>query len=204
MLNTRFPRLVGDIGNPDSFNYPVIYQTIASATPATVVTDQPIADVVREDIIHSAEKLQQQGVSIITTSCGFLSPLQQSLANAASVPVITSSLVLLPLLNNCFGSQHTGVLTFDAQKLSTAHLKQQQPQAVEGLRGHDSLRVTIENDLDTLNHAEAESQVCDAASRLMQQSPTLRAIILECTNLSPYKHTLRAQFPVAVFDIVDA
>jgi len=34
-LNTRFPRIAGDIGNPDSFHYKVIYQTVDSAIRTT-------------------------------------------------------------------------------------------------------------------------------------------------------------------------
>ena len=36
MLETRFPRLPGDIGNPASFDFPVLYATVAGADPETI------------------------------------------------------------------------------------------------------------------------------------------------------------------------
>lgn len=203
-LNTRFPRLHGDIGNPESFDHPVIYQTITTATPATIITEDQIHREIRADILKAAQRLQNDGASLITTSCGFLSAMQQELSEALNVPVITSSLILLPLIHTCSGNGKTGVITFNAEMLRAEHLGLQNQVAIEGLRGHDSLRITIEDDLETLDAQSAESEVCDACIRLLQQSPGIRNIVLECTNLSPYKHTLRQRFGYPVFDVVDA
>jgi Asp/Glu/hydantoin racemase len=202
-LDTRFPRLPGDIGNPSSFNHPVIYETISGAVPASVITPGPIDQSVSDNILSRATKLQSKGVNLITTSCGFLSPLQSELSAALHVPVITSSLALLPVLNQCFGTDHVGIITFDAEKLTTAHLQTSNTH-IEGLRVHDSLRITIEEDLETLDADKAESEVLDAITRLRQQAPSIRAAVLECTNLSPYKQKLRKCSGISVFDIVDA
>ena len=37
MLDTRFPRLPGDIGNPATFAFPVRYSVVAGASPSRVV-----------------------------------------------------------------------------------------------------------------------------------------------------------------------
>ena len=37
MLNTRFPRPPGDIGNPETWPFPVLYQVIEAATVDRVV-----------------------------------------------------------------------------------------------------------------------------------------------------------------------
>jgi Asp/Glu/hydantoin racemase len=49
-------------------------------------------------VLDEAHKLIAQGATAITTSCGFLSPLQDELQAALPVPVITSALWLLPRL----------------------------------------------------------------------------------------------------------
>ena len=36
MLNTRFPRLPGDIGNPETFSFPVVYRRVEAATVAAL------------------------------------------------------------------------------------------------------------------------------------------------------------------------
>ncbi len=205
ILNTKFPRLPGDVGNPTSFNHPVIYQSIESATPATIVIGKSIATTVKQDIEIAATELTKQHVSIITTSCGFLSSMQQQLAQLSPTPVITSSLTLLPLLSSCHGGcEYLGVLTFDKEKLNTLHLGQFIPAAIEGLLESDSLKKTIAEDCATLDRQSALTEVLTASDRLLKKCPGLRAIILECTNLSPYKAELRTHTGLPVYDIVDA
>ena len=41
-LNTSFPRLQGDIGNPDSLRGEVIFETVTDANPASVITGKPL------------------------------------------------------------------------------------------------------------------------------------------------------------------
>lgn len=205
ILNTNFPRILGDIGNPASFNYPTIYQTIEAATTATVVTSQPLAPQIESDIETAALSLAATPVSVITTSCGFLSPLQNQLAQLTNVPVITSSLTLLPLLTAWYGqTEKLGVITFDKSKLNTRHLGDHAPTAIEGLQNTDSLRKTISQDLPELNREQATREVLAACDRLRQNYPAVRAIVLECTNLSPYKSEIRSHTGLSVYDIVDA
>lgn len=205
MLNTTFPRIPGDIGNPASFNYPVIYQAIKSATPTAVVTQHSIKSNIESDIKLAAHTLIEQDVSVITTSCGFLSPMQPTLAKLAPMPVITSSLTLLPLLAACHGGiDQLGILTFDKNKLNIHHLGDYAATAIEGLLASDSLKKTIAQNLPELNRATALTEVLNACDRLTTASPTLKAVILECTNLSPYKQEIRHHTGLAVYDIVDA
>ena len=37
MLNTKFPRIPGDIGNPESFSFPVRKKAVENANPDSVV-----------------------------------------------------------------------------------------------------------------------------------------------------------------------
>ncbi|MGE5149841.1 MAG: hypothetical protein ACM3II_06935, partial [Rhodospirillaceae bacterium] len=41
MLDTRFPRIEGDIGNPLSFDYPVIFRTLRGIGPGDAVAAHP-------------------------------------------------------------------------------------------------------------------------------------------------------------------
>lgn len=122
MLDTRFPRPLGDIGNPASFAFPVRYHRVAGATPARVVTQAQRARALLPDFISGARALERAGVAAITTSCGFLGPVQQDLAAAVSVPVLTSPLFLLPLARLSCGNRPVGVVTAHAGHLSAEHL----------------------------------------------------------------------------------
>src|SRR5919198_842274 len=48
--------------------------------------------------IQGARELERGGVRAITTNCGFLAMFQRELAAAVSVPVFTSTLMLVPLV----------------------------------------------------------------------------------------------------------
>lgn len=204
-LNTRFPRIIGDIGNPDSFRYSVNYCTVESAIPANITVADALPESLQQAFIKSTQKLITENVSIITTTCGFLSTLQKQLATLSDTPVICSSLALLPLLTQVHGgAENIGVLTFNRDTLNHNHFGSIQPGYIEGLQPADSLRRVIEQDLPELDTARAEKEVLAACSRLIESKPDTRAIVLECTNLSPYKNAIREQFAIAVYDIVDA
>ena len=204
-LNTRFPRLPGDIGNPESFCYPTHYCTVQAAVPANITIAETLPDSLQQAFITSAQKLIDQQVSIITTSCGFLSPIQHKLANLSDTPVICSALALLPLIACIHGGpDYLGVLTFNRDTLGAPHLGGVKPGGIEGLLPEDSLRQTIEHDLTELDTAASQTEVLNACNRLLNANPKIRAIVLECTNLSPYKQAIREHTRTSVYDVVDA
>ncbi len=204
-LNTHFPRLAGDIGNPDSFRYPVLYQTVTSAIPANITIAEALPPLLQKDFCDAATLLIDQNVSMITTSCGFLTTMQHQLSALSDTPVICSALCLLPLIAAVHGGPtHVGVLTFNRETLNEKHLGAESTVCVEGLLPQDSLRQVIIQDAADLNRATAQKEALAACDRLLTLQPQLRAIVLECTNLSPYKQAIKEHSGMAVYDIVDA
>jgi hypothetical protein len=205
MLDTSFPRPAGDIGNPASFDHPVIYRRLPGAVVSRIVRDEPLPDDLVDHFIAQAHALEKDGATIITTSCGFLSPLQQRIQAAVTVPIITSSLCILPTLREQLGPDAPiGILTFDATRLSTHHIPDDGPIFVEGLLATDHLYQVISNDHSYLDQARAQNNVDAAIERLIQRQSNLRALILECTNLPPYRHKALKNFKFQTFDILDA
>ena len=96
MLETRFPRRPGDIGNPASFDFPVLYGTVAGADPETAVRGD--ARRLLPNFIAAGRDLVAQGAAGLTTSCGFLAPFQNALADGCGVAVAASSLMQIPLV----------------------------------------------------------------------------------------------------------
>ena len=47
----------------------------------------------------------------------------------------------------------------------------------------------------------AEAQLVDLVGDLLRERP-VRALLLECTNLPPYKQALKARFDLEIFDIL--
>src|SRR5262245_1577293 len=88
VLDTRFPRVPGDIGNAGTWPFPVRYRVVPQASPERVVRQQ--AEGLLAPFLEAAQALVADGVRAITTSCGFLSLYQHEIAAAVPVPVFTS------------------------------------------------------------------------------------------------------------------
>ncbi len=205
MLDTRFPRPPGDIGNPASFDFPVLFRTLPGASVARIVTSEPLPGSIVQEFADAARGLVADGATAITTSCGFLSPLQAQLQAALPLPVITSSLWMLPALRKQHGPDAVfGILTFDARRLAPHQIPDDGPFIVEGLQPGDHLFDVIAANLETLDPVRAEAGVVAAAHRLSSRSSKLRAVVLECTNLPPYRQKTAEICGCEIVDIHDA
>ncbi len=181
MLDTRFPRPLGDAGNPASWPMPVRPAVVPGASPQRVVRDADPA--LLPPFIAAARQLVHDGAAAITTSCGFLVLWQHALQAALPVPVWTSSLLKLRELNR------PGILTVDAQALGKAHLLAADADAatpIEGLKRGCPLQQTLLHNLPALDAVRAQADVVAAAIQLVQRHPQIDSIVFECTNLPPY------------------
>ena len=203
MLDTRFPRIVGDIGNPASFGFPVRYAVVAGASPQRVVRERDAS--LLQPFIEAGQALVAQGACAITTSCGFLVLFQRELGAALPVPVWTSSLLCVPEVQAALpAGRKVGVLTIDAASLGAEHLRAAgaDPETpVEGVAPGGSLQRSLLGNLPTLDEAQAALEVVAAGRRLVARCPQVAAIVLECTNLPPYAAALRQALGLPVHDI---
>ena len=87
MLEARFPRIPGDMGNATTWPFPVLYRVIRGATPERVVLNAAAG--LLGDFLAAAAELVADGAEAITTNCGFLSLFQVELAAHVRVPVAT-------------------------------------------------------------------------------------------------------------------
>src|SRR2546423_12285655 len=94
MLETRFPRIPGDMGNALTWPFPVLYKVVPGASPRRVVFDR--AQGLLDAFLAAAAELVRLGADGITTTCGFLSLYQHDIATHVGVPVATSSLMQIP------------------------------------------------------------------------------------------------------------
>lgn len=205
-LDTRFPRIVGDIGNATTFPFPVRYQRVAGARPELVVRRGAAG--LLDAFVDAARTLEREGVGAITTSCGFLVRYQRELAAAVRVPVFTSGLLLVPVVARMLGpGRRVGVMTVDAASLSRGHLAAagigpEVPIAVVGLEGEKEFtRVLLGDELE-LDVELAREEHVRVARRLVTEQPDVGAIVLECTNMPPYADDIRRETGRPVFDIV--
>ncbi len=203
MLETRFPRIVGDIGNPDTWPFPVRFSTVAGASPRRVVREQ--ASGLLQNFKEAAIQLVRDGADGISTTCGFLSLFQNELAAACKVPVAASSLMQAPLIQALLPpGRKLGILTISAETLSPAHLSAAgvpPGTPVVGTDNGEEFSRAILNDEATLDVTRAEQDVVAAGGALLGEYPEVAAILLECTNMAPYSRALQSAYNRPVYDI---
>jgi Asp/Glu/hydantoin racemase len=206
VLDTRFPRIVGDIGNARTFPFPVRYRRVTGADPDLVVRRG--AEGLLPAFVQGAQELEREGVGAITTSCGFLVKYQQQLARAVRVPVFTSSLLLVPLVHRMLSpSGRVGIITVNAGTLTPEHLAaagigSDVPLAVVGLEAEKEFTHVLLDDQPELDVDLAREEHVRVARRLVAEHPDVGAIVLECTNMPPYTADIQRETGRPVFDIV--
>jgi Asp/Glu/hydantoin racemase len=203
MLDARFPRIPGDMGHAQTWDFPVQYRVVRSASPDLVVRKG--APGLLPLFLEAAQDLVASGVDGITTNCGFLSLFQADLAAAVAVPVAASSLMQVRMVNALLPpGKRCGVLTISASTLTAAHLSAAGVPdgtpigTTEG--GREFTRVILGNELE-LDVDAARKDNVEAALALAGAHDDLGALVLECTNMAPYAPAIRAATGLPVFSM---
>jgi len=205
MLDTRFPRIPGDMGNATTFPFPVRYHRVSGAAPDLVVRRG--AEGLLDAFVDAARHLEREGVGAITTNCGFLVKFQRQMAAAVRVPVFTSSLLLVPIVHRLLApGRRVGIMTVNAPSLTAEHLAGAGidagiPLAVVGMETEKEFtRVLLDDELELDVEAAREEHI-RVARRLVGEHRDVGAIVLECTNMPPYADDIRRETGLPVFDI---
>jgi hypothetical protein len=206
MLDTRFPRPPGDVGNAMTWPFPTQYRIVKGAATSRIMGEHPDPTLLAP-FVEAARDLEAHGVRVITTSCGFLAVFHRELAAAVSVPVLTSSLLQVPLAARVLRpDQKVAVLT-ERPHLTERHFQgvgwssDEIPVVVESLPP-DAVFPTVfidnglESDTDVL-----EREMVTFAERIARDHPDVGALVLECTNFVPYSQAMRKATGLPVYDL---
>lgn len=211
MLDTRFPRIPGDVGNANTFPFTVRYLTVKGAFPSRVVWEPDPG--LLEPFIEGARELERLGVKAITTSCGFLASFQRELAAAVEIPVFASSLLQIPFLYGlCGGRGKAGILTARKAALGAAQFEGcgigDIPLAISGMdESPEFTRVFLrwaenEGGNPPMDIDLVRAELCAAARELVAKNPDARFVVLECANMPPFRHDIQEACGMPVYDIV--
>jgi aspartate/glutamate racemase len=124
-----------------------------------------------------------------------------------SVPVFTSSLMLVPLVHRMLPpGRAVGILTVDASSLKPDHyagagIGPEIPTVVAGLETEKEFTRVMLDDLLEMDVEAARQEHVAVSRRLVEAHPEIGAIVLECTNMPPYRADIQAATGLPVFDI---
>lgn len=212
MLDTQFPRIIGDAGNPDTYPMDVLIKVVENVSSLDVVNDKPISKEIRQKFIDAAISLEDNGVSAIVSTCGFLYKEQDSIARAVHVPVMVSSLSLYEDIKREIGDQKIAVLTAsEADMMSLIHLStkiQREDVVIIGMENCNTFSQAIlqEKSLQSkrLRTDEVGKFIQTKLTELLSVNPEIGAILIECGNLPPYISAIKTVTDLPVYSILDA
>ncbi|QOG21096.1 aspartate/glutamate racemase family protein [Bradyrhizobium sp. SEMIA] len=212
MIETHIPRPPGAIGNASSFAFPVLHHVVKGTSGNGTVRDLGALDAESTEFrqaiepwIDGARYLEHQGCHAITTSCGFSVLFQHHLLEAVSIPVFSSSLMLIPfIVATLQRERRVGVITADAASLSARHLLAAHidPKRIHvvGMDGCPEFAATAWDNKTTLDFHRIRNEVVTVAKRLVDEAPDTGALLLECALLPPYAAAIQAEIDLPVFD----
>ena len=204
MLDTRFERFVGDIGNARTWPFPVQYRIVSGATP-NQVTRAEGPDML-DAFKAAADELIAAGVDGISTTCGFLALYQKELADHCAVPVATSALLQVPMVARTLPrGKRPAIITFSAPSLTARHLEAVgvDPETpIHGMPPSSEFQRSIREGDTSVSFDLLRREVLDVAERITRQDASIAAFVLECTNLTPYSRDIAKLTGLPVFDMV--
>jgi hypothetical protein len=176
---------------------------VPGASPRRVVCDKAAG--LRDQFLDAAEELVRLGADGITTTCGFLSLYQREISAKVRVPVATSSLMQIPLIERILPpGRRVGILTVSAGNLSKEHLLAAGADPATPVVGTDhgsEFTRAILGDEERLDVAAAERDILAAGDALVSDHRDVGAVLLECTNMVPYAGALSKRLRLPVFSV---
>ena len=174
ILETRFPRIPGDSGNALTWPFPVLYKVIKGANHKTVVLDK--AKDVLDDFVAGAQELVEMGADGITTTCGFLSVIQDDLRNRCGVPVAASSLLQVPFVQCLLPpGKRVGIITESAKNLTPEHIAAAgapPDTPVVGIEHGQEFTGTFNRNEMEMDVAAAERDLLKGGEEMVSSTPT--------------------------------
>lgn len=206
VFSTMTPRIPGDAGHAETFSYPVKFEVVKGGFSDLIKGSPEI----KQSILQGCQNLKNSGIRGIIGDCGMMSLYQDCIGAEIGLPFIGSSLCLLPSVWQMIGRRGTiGILTGHSEMLGKRHLYASGATddiklCIQGLQDEPHFHEIVIQGGSDLNIAQMNLDVLNAAKKLKQRAPDLRAVIIECSNLATYARYISDELEVPVFDIISA
>ncbi|MFB6421588.1 hypothetical protein [Bradyrhizobium tunisiense] len=202
-ITPQTPKL-GSMVNPDTFGFPVISETVSGAWAENVVRGDPSLE---PAYVAAARRLVERGAVAISSNCGFSIRHQAAVAASVNVPVVMSSLLLLPtLLRQLPPPVKIAVLTYDSTHCGKDLLGIDDPAELErvvigGIEGGEFWHNELKRPVPPTDVASIEKDVSACVSRLRAAHPEIGAILFECAGFPLVAPAIRRIAKLPVYDV---
>ena len=206
VLEDHIPYPPGCPGNATTFSYPVRYEVARGASIESLKVSGTAESAA--PFLEAGRALVKAGVRAITGNCGLMISHQQYLAAELPVPVLMSSLLQIPFVARALGpSDKIGILASSKNNLKPHHLEivtggVPVSTVVSDMSGCEGFQSAIMREEGELDFFKVQSGVMSTVKNLLDEDISIRALVFECTDLSPYARAVQQEFEIPVFDII--
>ncbi|AWL97871.2 hypothetical protein CIT37_03435 [Bradyrhizobium ottawaense] len=192
------------MSDPNTFEFPVIYETANGAWADDVIRGNPALE---SAYVAAATKLIARGAVAISANCGFSVRYQAAVAASVKVPVVTSSLLLLPaLLRQLPKFAKVAVVTADSTHLREELLgvddrRERARVVIGGIEGGKLWQNEMKRPPLPTDPADIETDVVACVASLRTAHPEIAAILFECAGFPIVSPVIRHIAKVPVYDI---
>jgi len=208
-LDYDYPPAPGDIDHPDSFGYDVFYRVVPGLT-FEMAQSGKMTPAVEREFVEAIRFMEAKDVSGITGDCGFMMYFQELARRHTKKPVFMSSLAQLPAVTCSFAyNEHIAVFTANGKSLAPMRdlIKEEcgvDPEesryifvGCEDVPGFEAVALGEKVDVPAVTPG-----IVAKALAVLQQFPTIRAFLFECTEMPPYSDAVRKATGIPVFDSI--
>lgn len=203
LFETAGERLWGDAGFEGTFSFPVEYGITKGSYRDLIDGSTSIC----QRLCQTAQELEARGVSAIVGDCGLMSLYQKEISDSVDIPVISSSLLLVPVAQSVIGCHlDIGIITGHSALLANHHLEaagslNQDALHIYGMQNEPHFHQVIIKGVGKQDYAQMRDEVLHAVSQLQESTHKLGAVILECSNLAVFAGEINRAYGLPVFDI---
>lgn len=210
-LDYDYPPAAGDIDSPLSYDYKIIYRVVPGLT-FMMCQLNTLTPEVEERLERAILYLDSRGVNGITGDCGFMMYFQERVRKFTKTPVFMSALAQLPAVTCAFASNELiaiftangkTLLAMDKLIKDECGVDENQERyflvGCENVPGFEAVAAG-----EKVNVEKVTPGIVARAKQVIAENPTLRAILMECTELPPYSDAVRAATGLPVYDAITA
>jgi maleate cis-trans isomerase len=191
-----------------TFPYPVLRKTVAgSRTPLSAEEARAMLPLYAE----AARELAAEGVGAITANCGLIALLQEELAAAVDVPVVTSALLLVPSLARMVPGSRIGILTFFTEAVGEDNYRasgwssEELPVALAGVGESEAWNEFLRTkEIPAELRPRLERDLVASVRRMLGEHPDVAVLVSECTMLPTCLDAVRRATGLPVYDVLTA
>ncbi len=202
ILDASYPCVPGNVGNANTFPFPVRYEKVVGASIDRLLNKEDPELV--KPFIEAAQRLYNSGVHAITGACGFMALFQQEVADSIDIPVLLSPLLQIPFIHQ-ITKKRIGIITADASRLNRKHFQatgvpEEVPMAIAGMEKQPEFSSAVLKEKGSLDSEKIEHEIIGVARDMLRQHPDIGSVLFECSDLPPYAHAVQEAVKLPVFD----